>query len=124
GEYPAEQTYFHRAMTGKEGTARRYHIHYEDIPIKVFGELKGLISYLNIPGVLEKVDCPVFIAQALDDQIAQPASGKKIFDRISSTDKYLYEVPTAGHNMPMNEGRFGLVQSIVAWLDRMDGILS
>ncbi len=123
GEYPADQIYYFRDMAGKEGIARRYHIHYENIAIKVFGELKGLIAYLNEPGVLESIRCPAFIAQALDDQIAVPKSGREIFDRISSENKFLYEVPVAGHNMPLNEGRYGLLQSLVGWLDKMDGIL-
>ncbi len=123
GEYPADQIFFHRDMAGKEGTAKQYHIHYEDIPVRVFGELKGLAAYLNEPGVLERVSCPTFIAQAKDDNIAVPASGPEIYRRISSTDKYLYEPETAGHNMCMNEGRYGLMQSLVSWLDPMDGIL-
>lgn len=122
-EYPSDQLYFHRDMAGKQGTARAYHIHYEDIAIRVFGELRNLMAYLNQEGVLEKVHCPTFIAQALDDQMADPSSGKQIYDRISSENKFLYEAPVAGHNMPMNEGRFGLIQSLVPWLDQMDGIL-
>ena len=118
------QVWFHRDMEGKEGIARIYHIHYEDIAVKVFEELKGLVAHLNEEGVLENIQCPTFIGQALDDQIAVPSSGKKIFNRISSTNKYLYEAPSAGHNMPMNEGRFGLMQELVPWLDGMDGILN
>lgn len=30
----------------------------------------------------------------------------------------------AGHNMPMNEGRFALMQKLVPWLNDMDGILA
>lgn len=122
-DVPEGQLYFHRDMAGKEGTAKRYHIHYEDIPVKFRGELEGLMRYLNTDGVLEKISCPTFIAQALDDQVAVPESGRKIFERISSENKFLYEVPVAGHNMPMNEGRYGLLQSLVSWLDGMDGIL-
>ncbi len=123
-EYPPEQVYFHREMAGKQGTARTYHIHYEDIAVRVFGELKGLVDHLNEDGVLERVKCPVFAAQSLDDTIAVPTSGRKIISRISSENKFLYEAPVSGHNMPMNEGRFGLIQSLVPWLDAMDGILS
>ena len=85
------QVWFHRDMEGKEGIARIYHIHYEDIAVKVFEELKGLVAHLNEEGVLENIQCPTYIGQALDDQIAVPSSGKKIFNRISSTNKYLYE---------------------------------
>ena len=37
--------------------------------------------------------------------------------------KYLCEIPASGHNMPLNEGRYGLLQNLAAWLDGMDGIL-
>ncbi|MBR1759380.1 MAG: alpha/beta fold hydrolase [Lachnospiraceae bacterium] len=122
--YPEEQIYLHRELAGKQGTARKYHIHYEDIPVRVFQELKALIEYLNEPNVLEKIKCPVFVAQALDDQIALPESGRTIYQRVSSENKSLYEPKVAGHNMPMNEGRFGLMQALVPWLDKMDGILT
>ncbi|MBR3169767.1 MAG: alpha/beta fold hydrolase [Lachnospiraceae bacterium] len=123
GGYPAEQVYLHRDPAGKQGTARRYHIHYEDIATRVFEELKGLLAYLNEDGVLESIRCPAFIAQALDDEVAMSFSGKEIFRRVSSENKYLYEAKEAGHKMPMNEGRFGLIQHLAPWLDRMDGIL-
>ena len=87
GGYPAEQVYLHRDTAGKQGTARRYHIHYEDIATKVFEELNGLLAYLNEDGVLESIRCPAFIAQALDDEVAMPFSGKEIFRRISSENK-------------------------------------
>ena len=122
-EYPEDMVYFHRDMAGKQGTARNYHIHYEDIAVKVFRELKELIAHLNEEGVLEKVQCPVFVAQAQDDLMALPDSGRKIIGRISSENKSLYEPEKAGHNMPMNEGRFGLIEQLVPWLDRMDHIL-
>ncbi len=122
-DYPEGQTYFHRDMAGKQGTARRYHIHYEQIAVKVLGELKGLMAHLNEDGILEQVRCPVFIAQALDDQLAVPTSGREILRRISSSNKHLYEPAVAGHNMPMNEGRFGLMQDLVPWLNEMDHIL-
>lgn len=123
-DYPDGQTWFHRDLAGKEGIARTYHIHYEDIAIRVFDELKGLIAYLKQDGILEEVQCPTFIAQALDDQLAVPSSGREIYDRLSSANRHLYEVAVAGHNMPMNEGRFGLMQNLVPWLNEMDGILS
>ena len=122
-EYPPGQLYFHRDMAGKRGTARTYHIHYEDIAVRVFGELQGLIAYLNEEGVLEGVECPAFVAQTLDDEIAMPYSGRAICERIASANKHLYEAAVSGHNMPLNEGRFGLVRELVPWLDEMDGIL-
>lgn len=123
GGYPADQIYFHRDTGGKQGTARRYHIHYEEIAIRIFDELHGLLGYLNEDGVLESIKCPAFVAQALDDEVAMPFSGKEIYRRISSENKCLYEVQEAGHSVPLNEGRFGLIQHLVPWLDKMDGIL-
>ncbi len=122
--YPEDQVYLHRPMEGKVGTAKQYHIHYEDIALKAFAEIKGLMKYLNTEGVLEKIQCPAFVAQAQDDEVADPASGREIMKRISSEDSCFYEPATAGHLMPMNEGRFGLMQKLVPWLDRQDHILS
>ena len=122
--YAEDQVWLHRPLAGKAGTARRYHIHYEEIAIKVFGEIRGLMEHLNEPGVLEKVSCPAFIAQAMDDDVADPSSAGEIMKRISSDNKYLYQTDKAGHLMPMNEGRFDLIKQLVPWLDRMDGILS
>ncbi len=122
--YPEDQVYLHRPMEGKVGTARHYHVHYEEIPIKVFGEIKGLMGYLNTEGVLEKIQCPAFVAQALDDDIADPVSGKEIMKRISSKDACYYEPAEAGHQIQLREGRFALMQNLVPWLDKQDGILS
>jgi hypothetical protein len=33
------------------------------------------------------------------------------------------EAEAAGHSMPLNEGRFAMIQRLVPWLDKMDGIL-
>lgn len=123
GGFPADQVYYHRDPGGKQGTARRYHIHYVDIATRIFEELKGLLAYLNQDGVLESIECPTFVAQALDDEVAMPYSGKEIYRRLSSADKYLYEAEAAGHSMPLNEGRFAMIQRLVPWLDKMDGIL-
>lgn len=123
GGFSPEQIYYHRDPGGKQGTARRYHIHYEEIATRIFDELSGLIACLNGDGVLERIRCPAFVSQALDDEVAMPFSGKKIYDRLSSANKYLYEAQTAGHSMPLNEGRYELMRHLVPWLDRMDGIL-
>lgn len=121
--YPEDQVYYHRPLEGKVGTAKKYHIHYEEVAIKVFKELENLINELNQEGVLEKIACPVFIAQAQDDDIADPESGKEIAKRILSKQTKLFEPIIAGHNMAFNEGRLGLFEELVPWLQSQDGIL-
>ena len=123
GDYPEDQVYYHRPMAGKQGVARRYHIHYEDVAIHAFHELKGLMSWLNEDGVLERIHCPAFVAQALDDDVAEPSSAEEIFGRISSENKYLFTAPSGGHLMCMTEGRLDLMKAMIPWLDKMDGIL-
>lgn len=115
-EYPEGQEFFHRDLGGKVGIAQYYHIHYEDIAIRVCKELRNLSEYLAEPGRLERITCPAFIAQAQDDEAADPESCHKIYNRIGSEIKTLYNPVTGGHNLTFNEGRFGLMQAISDFL--------
>ena len=56
--YPPEQVWFHRDMGGKVDLYRWYHIHYEEIAIRVFRELSNLMKHLRTDGVLERITCP------------------------------------------------------------------
>ncbi len=114
--YAPDEEFIHRDLAGKEGIARYYHIHYEEIAVRVCDELMNLMAYLREDGVLEKVTCPAFIAQAKDDNMADPASAKYIYDRIRSRDKVLYQPETGQHNLSFNEGRFDLMKAAVSFL--------
>ena len=116
-DYPPEQVFFHRELSGKQGIARRYHIHYEEIAIHIFKELPRLVSFLNESGRLEKIDCPALVAQAQDDDMVDPRSCHEIFRRISSAQKVLYNPVSGGHNLTFNEGRFDLMKAAVSFLD-------
>lgn len=111
-QYPEDQEFFHRDLGGKQGIARYYHIHYEEIAVRVCRELGNLSDYLARPGCLEAVRCPALIAQAQDDEAAEPDSCRKIFDRIGSAHKVLYNPAVGGHNLAFNDGRFALMQAI------------
>lgn len=116
-EYPPEQQFIHRDLGGKEGIARKYHIHYEEIAVRVCKELLELIEYLREPGRLEQIHCPAFIAQAQDDNMADPQSCHYIFERIGSAEKELYNPVSGGHNLTFNEGRYDLMKSLVTFLN-------
>ena len=103
--YPVGTVYFHRDMAGKAGLFKQYHIHYEDIAIKVFGELKKLINIIKQDELLKLITVPGIVIQAKDDALADPGSAKIIYDKISSKVKELYTPDSGEHNIILTEGR-------------------
>lgn len=116
-EYPPEQIYFHRDPGGKEGAAKKYHIHYEDIAVKAFGALKELIEIVKNEGILEKVNCPVCIIQAKNDNVAEPDSAPYIYEHISSVDKTMYRPEEGGHNIILSEQRYDAFAKALEFLE-------
>jgi carboxylesterase len=114
--YPEDKVFIHRDLGGKELIAKKYHVHYEEIAVRVCRELLNMCADLRREGVLEKVTCPALIAQAQDDNMADPQSCHQIMARIASANKVLYNPVTGGHNLTFNEGRFDLMKAIVAFL--------
>ena len=114
--YPEDKVFIHRDLSGKELIAKKYHVHYEEIAVRVCRELLNMCEDLRREGVLEKITCPALIAQAQDDNMADPQSCHQIMARIASANKVLYNPATGGHNLTFNEGRFDLMKAIVAFL--------
>ncbi len=114
--YPQDKVFIHRDLGGKELIAKKYHVHYEEIAVRVCRELLNMCEDLRREGVLEKITCPALIAQAQDDNMADPQSCHQIMARIASANKVLYNPATGGHNLTFNEGRFDLMKAIVAFL--------
>ena len=114
--YPEDKVFIHRDLGGKELIAKKYHVHYEEIAVRVCRELLNMCEDLRREGVLEKITCPALIAQAQDDNMADPQSCHQIMARIASANKVLYNPATGGHNLTFNEGRFDLMKAIVAFL--------
>lgn len=102
-EYPEDQLFYHRDPGGKTGVAKKYHIHYEDIAVKVFSSLQDLINIVKDPEVLGNINCPACIIQAKDDNVADPESAPYIYDHISSSDKTLYRPEIGGHNIILGD---------------------
>ena len=114
--YPEDKVFIHRDLGGKELIAKKYHVHYEEIAVRVCRELLNMCEDLRREGVLEKITCPALIAQAQDDNMADPQSCHQIMARIASANKVLYNPATGGHNLTFNEGRWDLMKAIVAFL--------
>jgi len=72
--YPEDKLFIHRNLSGKELIAKKYHVHYEEIAVRVCRELLDMCADLRREGVLERVTCPALIAQAQDDNMADPQS--------------------------------------------------
>ena len=119
-KYPPEQTYFHRSMDGKVGLYKKYHIHYTEIPVVIFKALMDLMDILNGEGFLEQVKCPALIVQALNDEIAEPASAPAIYERISSERKEMYRPETGGHSIVLADERLEVFDRSVKFLDSLD----
>jgi carboxylesterase len=117
--YPPSQRYFHRSMDGKTGLYKKYHIHYTEIPVCIFRALYDLMDILNDDGVLEQIKCPAFIVQAENDEIAEPWSAQKIFDRISSENKSMYRPKTGGHSIVLADERLEVFRRSVEFLDSL-----
>lgn len=118
-DYPPEQVYFHRSMDGKVGLYRKYHVHYTEIPVCIFKALYDLMDILNGEGFLEQVSCPAFVVQALNDEIAEPASAPEIYRRISSRQKEMYRPETGGHSIVLADERLDVFRRSVAFLDSL-----
>jgi len=114
--YPPEQVWFHRDMGGKVDLYRWYHIHYEEIAIRVFRELSNLMEHLRTEGVLEKITCPTLVIQAKNDAMADPRSCHYIMEHISSTKKKLYNPDEGEHNIVLTEGRHDAFREVGAFL--------
>jgi carboxylesterase len=117
--YPPEQVYFHRDMAGKVDLFKYYHIHYEDIPIRVFQELFNLMDYLKKDGTLEKIVSPALVVQAKNDAMADPESCHYIFEHISSQRKELYNPDEGEHNIVLTEGRHEVFRRAAMFLESL-----
>ena len=106
-------------MDGKVGLYKKYHIHYTEIPVCIFKALYDLMDILNGDGVLEKIKCPTFIVQALNDEIAEPASAPEIFRRISFGRKEMYRHETGGHSIVLADECTDLFRRSVAFLESL-----
>lgn len=118
-EYPPQQEYFHRSMDGKLGLFKKYHVHYTEIPVCIFRALFDLMDILNGEGFLEQVKCPAFIVQATDDEIAEPSSAPRIYDRISSEIKSMYRPESGGHSIVLEDERLEVFRRSVEFLDKL-----
>jgi carboxylesterase len=105
-DYPKGQVYFHRPMEGLTGLNVQYHIHYEDIAIRIFHELDRLIDIVKEKDFLKQITVPSIVIQAKDDGIAEPASAKQIYDGISSQKKELYTPDYGTHDIMLTEARY------------------
>ena len=117
--YPPEQIYFHRPMEGKVGLFKQYHIHYEDIAIRIFRELEKLTEILGADGFLERVKCPAMVIQAKDDAVADPESAGIIYNRISSENKQIYTPDYGEHNIVLTEGRHEAFRRTAMFLESL-----
>ena len=118
-EYPEDQVYFHRPMEGKEGLFKQYHIHYEDIAVRIFKELERLTVAVGKKGFLERISCPAIVIQAKDDAVAAPLSASEIFGRISSDKKELYTPDNGEHNIVLTEGRHEVFRRTALFLESL-----
>lgn len=116
-KYPKDQVYFHRPMEGLTGLDRQYHIHYEDIAIRIFHQLNRLIEVVKQPEFLAKVTVPTLVAQAKDDTVACPSSAGQIYEGIASAHKELYTPDFGTHDIMLSEARFELFRRGAAFLE-------
>ena len=117
-EYPEDQLYFHRDPGGKTGVAKKYHIHYEEVAVKVFRSLKDLIDIVKVPELLGRVKCPVCIIQAKDDNVADPESAPYIYEHVGSKDKTLFRPENGGHNIILGDRRFEAFAAALDFLEK------
>ena len=106
-------------MEGKVGLFKQYHIHYEDIAIRIFNELERLMAVVREEGFLEKVTCPAMVIQAKDDAVADPESAGEIFRRIASEKKELYTPDYGEHNIVLTEGRHEAFRRAAMFLESL-----
>lgn len=116
-EYPQDQVYFHRPMEGLTGLDRQYHIHYEDIALRVFHQLERLIRVVEQPEFLHKVTVPTLVIHAKDDTVADPKSAQRIVDGISSANKELYAPEVGTHDIMLTEARYETFRRAAAFLE-------
>ena len=116
-EFPPEQIFWHRNLGGKTGIAKKHHIHYEEIAVRVFKELQHIIRYISAAGFIEGITTPACIAQAKDDTVADPNSCRELYNRIGSCKKELYNPDTGGHNLCFGEERFPLFEHIIRFIN-------
>ena len=116
-EFPPEQIFWHRDLGGKTGIAKKHHIHYEEIAVRVFKELQHIINYISAAGFIEGITTPACIAQAKDDTVADPNSCRELYARIGSRKKELYNPDTGGHNLCFGEERFPLFEHIIRFIN-------
>ena len=117
--YPKDQVYFHRDMAGKVGLFKYYHIHYEDIAVKLFGEFFKLLDYLKKDGTMEKITSPALVIQAKNDAMADPRSCHYIYEHISSAIKELYNPDEGEHNIVLTEGRHEAFKKVAEFLGKL-----
>lgn len=117
--YPKGTVFIHRSLEGKTGLFKKYHIHYEQIPICIFTVLDELMTKLSDKNLLKKVKCPGLVIQAYDDSIAIPESATYILKNIGSDKKESYRPETGDHLIVLSEGRMDAFRHTVEFLERL-----
>ena len=120
--YPKDYIYFHRPMDNLVGLNRQYHLHYEDIAVCIYDELRRLMAKVGDPQLLKNISCPALIVQAKDDIVVSAGSAKTIFSSISSADKTLYQPKKGTHDIMLSEARHETFIKCAKFLCRLEDI--
>lgn len=92
-------------------------INYSRNYIKAVNELEKLMK--NCEDNLKNVTAPALIIQAQGDPVVNPISGKMIYEKIQSKEKFLDEMNFKNHIIVNSEGKEEVFESIRKFLSKM-----
>jgi esterase/lipase len=94
------------------------HINYFRCPVRSIVQVKAMMR--KVHGALAALSMPALIIQADHDPKVEPASGKRIYHRIASSDKKYREIPFHLHGIVRGEISREVFTEVASFLNRLD----
>lgn len=89
------------------------HINYRNVPIRGLYELRHMVDELEER--LPQVQCPVTLIQGTDDPVVEPESAQLIHERLGTSRKNLFTVPSRRHGI-LYEDIGGTQERVISFL--------
>jgi esterase/lipase len=93
------------------------HINYRNVPIRGLHELRRIVDELEER--LPDVQCPVTLIQGTDDPIVEPESAELVYERLGTSQKKLFTVPSTRHGI-LYEDIGGTQERIISFLSAQE----
>ncbi|MBF0225061.1 MAG: alpha/beta fold hydrolase [Desulfobacterales bacterium] len=93
------------------------HINYHRNPLKGMGELEKLMDMVS--SKLHKIEIPTLLIQSHKDPVVDPASSRKVFEKIKSPDKEFILINYDRHGILIGQGAERIYRAIFNFINKL-----